>query len=214
MKLCLWTGLLLLGSVGVAQAVPVECVASAGTNCPARIPDAPQGGLVSTINVTATSCPAGSLPQLSVGLNVTHAAVGDLVVTLANPAGATATLLSNLPGSAGACRGSDIGAVFSDDGVAATCSMLIPTLTGVAAPVSPLSALTADPPTGTWTLTVTDTVNSGDGALNDWSVDAGCRQLVAPAPVSTPLSWQMFVVLAALLALIGFGALRRRGHAR
>lgn len=213
MKLSLWTGLLLLGSVGAAQAAPVECMASAGANCPARIPDAPQGALVSTINVTAASCAAGSVPELAVSLNVTHGAVGDLTVTLANPGGATATLLSNLPGSAGACRGNDINAVFRDDGVAASCQALIPSVSGGTVPATPLSALTADPPAGLWTLTITDTSNSGDGALNDWSVDAGCRQ-ITQAPAPTPLSWPMLATLAALLALIGFGALRRRGFAR
>lgn len=213
MKFSLWTGLLLLGSVGVAQAVPVECVASAGSNCPARIPDAPQPALVSTINVGATSCPAGSLPVLTASVNITHGAVGDLVVTLTNPGGATATLMSNLPGSVGACRGSDVFATFIDTGTAATCQALIPAVGGSLAPATPLAALTADPPAGLWTLTVTDTSNSGDGALNDWSVDAGCRQ-VSQAPLPTPLSWPMFAALASLLALIGFVALRRRDAAR
>lgn len=213
MKPSLWTGLLLLGSVGVAQAAPVECVASAGTHCPARIPDAPQGALVSTINVTAASCAAGSVPELAARVSVTHGAVGDLTVTLAAPGGATATLLSNLPGGAGACRGNDINAVFRDDGLAASCRMLIPSVGGNTAPATPLSALAAGSPAGTWTLTVADTSNNGDGALNDWSVDVTCRQ-VTQAPAPTPLSWPMFAALAALLALVGLVALRRSDVAR
>jgi subtilisin-like proprotein convertase family protein len=208
----LCTGLLLLGMVGYASAAPTACVATAGTNCPARILDAPQAAVVSTVNVPALSCPDSS-PLLSVAVNVTHSAVGDLTITVANPNGDTATLLSNLPGSSGPCRGSDIAAIFSDGEAAPACSMIVASVGGPLAPVTPLAPLIATPPEGIWALTIVDGANNGDGVLNDWSVDVSCAPVIPPpaaTAVSTPISWQALAVIAVLLALAAFAALRRR----
>lgn len=210
----LCTGLLFLGMVGHASAAPTACVATAGTNCPARILDAPQDAVVSTINVPALSCP-DSPPMLSVAVNITHGAVGDLTITVANPNGDTATLLSNLPGTSGSCRGSDMSATFTDGEAAPTCSMLIPSVGGTLAPATPLAPLIATPPEGIWTLTIVDNANNGDGVLNDWSVDASCAPVIPAAPaLPAPLSWQALAAIAALLALAGFDAMRRRKFSR
>lgn len=205
----LCTGLLLLGMAGAASAAPVACVATAGTNCPARILDAPQDPIASTINVPALSCPDSPM-MLSVAVNITHGAIGDLTITLANPNGDTATLLSNLPGASGLCRGSDFNGVFTDGEAAPTCSMLIASAGGIIAPAMPLAPLIATPPEGPWTLTIVDNVNSGDGALNDWSVDASCAPVIPSATVlPAPISWQALALIAALLAFAAFAALRR-----
>ncbi|MGN6517851.1 MAG: proprotein convertase P-domain-containing protein [Dokdonella sp.] len=208
----LWTGLLLLAAIGSASAAPIACVGSGGTNCPARIPDAPQAALVSTLDVPAVSCP-NSEPVLSVALQVTHGAVGDLAITLQSPGGGNVALLSNIQGVSGECRGSDIDATFTDGGAAPICSARIPSVLGTVAPAAPLAPLLATSPEGTWTLTVTDTSNSGDGALDDWSVDVSC----APVPavvVPTPLPWQTLAAIAALLALVAYRALRGKRAAR
>lgn len=205
----LWIGSLLLAVAGQAAAAPTACVASGGTNCPARIPDAPQDPLVSTIEVPAVSCPL-SQPLLDVSVGITHSAVGDLTITLESPGGETSTLLSNVQGVSGACRGSDVSAAFTDGGPPPICTSLIASVGGTVGPVTPLAPLLASSPEGTWTLTVTDAANNGDGALDDWSVDVTC----APPPVATPalpapLSWQALAAIAALLAFAAFGALRR-----
>ncbi|HEU4665002.1 MAG TPA: proprotein convertase P-domain-containing protein [Dokdonella sp.] len=214
MKLsCLWTGLLLLASAGPAFAVPTPCVASGGTNCPARIGDAPQDSLVSTVNVPAVACP-GSQPVLSVAVQLTHGDVGDLTISLQNPAGDSATLLSNLQGASGACRGGDVSAVFTDGGAAPICAALIPSVSGTISPSSPLAPLLASSPEGAWTLTVVDAANNGDGALLDWSIDVGCAPPPAAGPLPAPMSWQAFAAIFALLALAAFGALRRQRSPR
>jgi len=214
MKICaLWTGLALIGISGLAvgQSLTVDCVTSGGTNCPARIPDSPQPGIVSSIVIppaAATLCSGVSTgTTVSVQLNATHSAVGDLVVSLANPSSSTSTLLSNLQGAAGACQGSDILATFTDTGTAATCGALDPSVTGMVAPVSPLSALhtTTGAPAGTWNLTVTDNGNNGDGALNDWSLVISCG---TPPPVPAQLSRTMLAWMALALVLIGSLVLR------
>lgn len=205
----LWTGLFFLAAVGQAGAAPTACVASGGTNCPARIPDAPQGALVSTVNVPAVTCP-NSQPLLDIAVNVTHGAVGDLTITVQNPAGDSATLLSNVQGMSGACRGGDLNAIFTDGGATPICSALIPSVGGTIAAATPLAPLTTTSPEGTWTLTIADSANNGDGALNDWGVDVTCAPPPAVAALPAPLSWQALVAIAALLAFAAFAALGRK----
>jgi subtilisin-like proprotein convertase family protein len=209
----LWTGLFLLAAAAQAGAAPTACVAAGGTNCPARIGDAPQGALVSTISVPAVSCP-DSQPLLSIAVDITHGAVGDLTIDVQNPAGDSATLLSNIQGVSGACRGSDVNAIFTDGGATPICSPQIASVGGTIAPATPLAPLLATSPEGTWTLTIGDTANNGDGALNDWSVDVTCAPPVPADVVSTPLPWQTLAAIAALLALVAFRALRGTRAAR
>jgi len=211
----LWIASFLLAAAGQAGAVPVSCVESGGGNCPARILDAPQGAITSTIEVPAVECPA-SEPLLSVAVDVTHSAVGDLTISVESPGGETATLLANLPGVSGTCRGGDITAIFNDDGAAPGCAATIPSVGGTIAATTPLAPLLASSPAGTWTLTITDDANSDDGALNDWSVDVVCAPppAVGGGAVPAPLSWQALAGIALLLTLAAFGALRRQHAAR
>ena len=207
----LCTGLLLLlGMAGATSAAPVECVATAGSNCPARIADAPQDALVSTITLPDVTCAGSARPELSIAVDITHSGVGDLGISVTNPAVDSATLLSNQQGISGACRGSDVNATFHDGEAAAGCRFLIPSVAGATAPVTPLAPLITTSTAGPWTLTVADSSNNGDGALNDWSVDVVCVQVGVP-PRPAPISWQALAALATLLAFVAFVAMRRRG---
>jgi subtilisin-like proprotein convertase family protein len=163
-----------------AAAVETACVAAGGTNCPAQIPDAPQAALVSTMTVPALSCTNGGTPiGVAVRLNITHNWTGDLTVSVANPNAVSATLLTASP--------------LTNDG-----NDVIATYTGFA------NMLGTGP--GAWTLTVADTANGNDGALNDWGIDAVCS---APRPIPT-LSPLPLVGLGLLLAGLGAFGLRRR----
>lgn len=159
-----------------AMAAETACVAAGGTNCPAQIPDAPQAALTSTMTVPALSCPNGAPTGVAVRLNITHDWTGDLNITLTNPNATTATIVTANPLTN---DGSDLIATYSG----------FPTLLGAS--------------TGAWTLTVLDTANGNDGALNNWSVDAVC-------PVTVPtMSASPMAGMALLLALLGMFSLRR-----
>lgn len=209
----LWIGSFLLAAAGQVAAAPTACVASSGTNCPARIPDAPQAALVSTVEVPALVCP-GTQALLSISVAITHGSVGDLTLSVQNPGGESVTLLSNVQGASGPCRGSDLNAVFADGGGSPICSTYIASVGGTISAEAPLAPLVAASPEGTWTLTIADDSNSGDGALNDWSVDVECAPPPTADPVSAPLSWQALLAIVTLLAFTALGALRRRQSAR
>lgn len=161
-----------------AAAVETACVANGGTNCPAQIPDFPQAALTSTLTVPQLTCPGGVLPSgVAVRLDITHNWTGDLNVSLTNPNSTTATIVTANP--------------LTNDGNDLIATYTNTTLLGAG--------------TGAWTLTVLDTANGGDGALNDWGVDAVCR---APADVPA-LSPAPMTGMALLLAVLGMFSLRR-----
>jgi subtilisin-like proprotein convertase family protein len=169
--------------------VETTCTGSAGTNCPAQIPDGPLSGIRSTLTVPANVCGAGSVPTgIAVRVDITHSWIGDLTLSVINPANSTSTLVSSLAGPpAVSCDGDDIAATFQDGAAAATCqSATVPSLSGTVAPASPLAPL-ASSLAGTWTLVVTDNVHGNNGAINDWAVDVSCQAL-APADMGVALS--------------------------
>ena len=171
-----------------AHSVETTCTGSGGANCPALIPDGPLPGVNSTVIVPANICGGGTVTGATVRVNLSHSWIGDLSITVKNPASTTATLLNQLPDPpAVSCSGDDIGAVFQDGGAAPTCqSALVPSLAGTLAPVSPLAPLAASV-IGTWTLTVTDNMHGNNGLINDWAVDVTCGA-VAPPDMGVTLS--------------------------
>ncbi len=171
-----------------AFAVETACVASGGANCAALIPDGPQSGVVSTLTVPAGLCGAATPTSVSVRVNATHSWIGDLSITVTNPASQTVTLINQLPSPPStSCAGDDVSATFSDGGAAPSCAAaVVPSLSGTIAPAAALAPLTASV-AGLWTLTVTDNVNGNNGALNDWAVDVGCVVL-PPADMAVVLS--------------------------
>jgi len=165
------------------QAAETTCVAALGTNCPAQIPDDPQiPALASTMTVPQLTCPGGLQPTaVRIRVNITHNWTGDLTISATNPSSTTAVLKTASP--------------LTDDGTDLLTTYTSAALLGAGA--------------GTWTLTVDDTANGNDGALNDWGVDAVC-----PVPRDVPaLSPAPLVGLGLLLAVLGgLGLRRQRGR--
>ncbi|WP_165370561.1 reprolysin-like metallopeptidase [Hymenobacter persicinus] len=110
-------------------------------------------------------------------LNITHPNVGELEITLTNPAGRSAVLVSR------ACAGTnDISLSFDD---AATAALTCP-LTGgrTVKPISPLAALLNDPANGNWTLSINDNAAGNGGTLTGWSLELCTVGDVPAAPSS------------------------------
>lgn len=197
-----------LVSAAPVLAVETTCVASGGTNCPVQIPDGPLPGIASTITVPAAQCPAG-IQGVNVRVDVTHGWIGDLRMVVTNPSAVSATLLDRLASPPSfSCPGDDVAAVFSDDGVAATCQgVMVPSLSGTVTPVTPLAGLSATT-AGVWTLTVTDLANGNNGAINDWAVDVVCLSPQTPIPaMSTPA---LLALLLSIAAAAAFAFRRKR----
>ena len=171
-----------------ASAIQTTCSGSGGTNCAAMIPDGPLPGLSSTLTVPANICGSATATGVSVHVAATHSWVGDLSITVKNPASATSTLLAQVQDPpAVSCAGDDLSATFQDGGAALTCqSALIPAVGGTLAPVAALTPL-ASSVVGTWTLTVTDNMHGNNGFLSDWAVDVTCGAAV-PTDMGVTLS--------------------------
>lgn len=188
-----------------AIAAEVSCLASAGTNCSAQIPDGPQTGVTSSFTVPALTCSTG-IRGMGIKVNISHSFIGDLRITVTNPAAQTATLINALQSPpSSACPGDDMVVEFADSGSAPVCvAAAVPALSGVSTPATPLTGFQNNIP-GTWSLTVTDLVNGNNGLLNDWSVDAICNPLPVPATTNVGL----FVLIGLLLAAVSTQLTRR-----
>lgn len=140
----------------------------AATDVPQIIAD--QGpAVISTIQVPDAFC----LADVDVSLNISHSAVGDLIVDLTSPSGVTVRLHNNSGG-----LGSALVATYDQDAAP-----------GTTLPDGPGSLDEFDnrPASGTWTLRVQDTVFGDSGILNAWSLrllpKADCTPLASPEEI-------------------------------
>ena len=185
----------------------VRCSSGGGSNCNAAIPD--NGSVESTLNlVNPGSC--NFITGVRVGIDLEHAFVGDLRITLTDPNGRVfiggsegiVNLVDRVPGSAGANPGScgrrDVLAVYADDALREgqnACGQPLnqPALSGDLRPAQALSQLIGRRTTGNngasssgaWKLLVQDQAGGDTGQLHDWSLDLGCG---ASAPALSDLS--------------------------
>ena len=131
------------------------------------IPDANTNGITSTLTITDS----GTLTDLNVAVQVEHAHVGDLAMTLTHvESGKTITLIENPSPNNLTCAGNDINATFDDSATAdahTTCANE-PALGGDLRPNQPLSTFNGDDFSGTWHLTLSDNQAGDTGSLTSW----------------------------------------------
>ncbi|MGI5506731.1 S8 family serine peptidase [Lentzea sp. CA-135723] len=143
------------------------------TGAPIAIPDNDQTGVSVSLPVTGVGAASNlkfsvdgatcSATEGATTVGIDHTFVGDLVGTLTSPSGKSVTLFSRAGGTGNnICQ-----AVFNDDATTSFSSVTSAQapFTGSWKPVTPLSALTADPADGTWTFKVADVVGSDRGSL-------------------------------------------------
>ena len=120
-------------------------------------------GTAATIDVVVPASFEGTVTDLDVQLTITHAYVGDLIVTLTSPAGTVVTLIDR-PGRAGGvgghgCSQANIDVVLDDSAATEAdlqCSATDPAIGGTQQPFGNLSDFVGDAIAGTWTLTAVD----------------------------------------------------------
>ncbi len=126
----------------------------------AKIPDVPGKSRTSSIAVAD----AISIEQIAVSVNIKHANVGDLRLTLISPAG-TFLLVRN-----GAASGADFTlTTFSDEAAAAITAGGVHN-TGDFKPEETLASLTGLSAKGTWKLKVEDMTGGNAGQLLSWGI--------------------------------------------
>lgn len=163
----------------LAQNVILDC-ASAGSDCPARIPDGDNAGTTGSIVVPA-SATCGGLGARSVkaGVLINHTNVGDLRLVLESPLGTQFTLISRPREAtgepAGSCASDNIQASFVDGASAAVnCDFRSPAITPRRAPETGMASLAGPIQSGTWLLHVSDLSSGGDGLLTNWFLNFTC----------------------------------------
>ncbi|UWY29081.1 M12 family metallo-peptidase [Flavobacterium sp. TR2] len=128
------------------------------------------GGGYSTgdnVNVNKTvSVPAstGSVSDVNVSVNVTHARFSDLTMQIISPKGTTVTLFNKNCGS----TNSTFALQFDDSGTALNCST---TTSQIVIPSTALSAFNGENPEGAWTFRVLDDTVGALGTINAASVN-------------------------------------------
>ncbi len=193
-------------AVSLASAQPV----CSTPNTP--IPDDASPGVQIPIIV---DLPAGSLvDSITVDLDIDHDWVGDLVVTLTGPGGASAVLLdragipsTGFPGPFG-CGGRNVMATFDDAGPIAAesvCSLTgDPVISGVVRPAGALASLIGADAPGVWTLTVAD-----NSAFDTGIVRSVCLDLEASRPcvpdLAAPFGTLNFFDISAFIGLFNAG---------
>jgi uncharacterized delta-60 repeat protein len=183
----------------------VRCTSSSGSNCSAAIPD--NGAVDSTINlINPGSC--NYITGVRVGVDLSHAYIGDLRIMLTDPNGRVfiggsegiVSLANRVPvagGNPGSCGLHDIIATYADDALREGqfgCGQPLtqPGLSGELRPAQALSQLIGRrttgndgaSSTGAWVLRVQDAATGDAGQLHDWSLDLQCS---ANAPALSDL---------------------------
>lgn len=169
MKRLLLASLFVFASPSLAEEVVICAVGSI------NIPDGLTSGLSLPLNISEETT-GRVVVSVSVDLEIEHPWIGDLVVRLINPDGATVvdllartgTVPYGFPGPFG-CGGDDVLALLEDaaaDSVEEVCAIGVqPVLAGSLRPSEPLAAFNGLDPEGTWTLLISDRQSGDSGQL-------------------------------------------------
>jgi subtilisin-like proprotein convertase family protein/uncharacterized protein YvpB len=152
---------------------------------PIFIPDNNPDGVSNFIDITENQL----LVNLSLYIDVSHSAVGDLMVKLTNPSSSITELVLNRPGNeSNRCAENDIVAILKDQAaqkVDDQCASESPAISGIYLPSQNLSSFTKTIPSGTWRINISDHETGNVGELNHWCIIAELSN-VLPSPTPTP----------------------------
>ena len=117
--------------------------------------------LSKTVTVPAS---IGTISDVNVSVNVTHARFEDLEMQIVSPSGKVVTLFNKSCGT----TNSTLALQFDDSGNALNCNT---TTSQIVIPASALSAFNGENSQGNWTFSVKDAVTGGFGTINSASVN-------------------------------------------
>lgn len=125
-----------------------------------------------------------TIGDLNISIDITHTWIGDITVTLQGPASIGSPVLTLLEIPCGDFQ--NINCTIDDDGDAPGC-FGNPAISGLVAPVDPLSSLNTLPADGEWILRVLDHNNEDGGTINNFSINL-CRVENALSVGTNPIS--------------------------
>jgi subtilisin-like proprotein convertase family protein len=145
------------------------------SDVPRDIPDYPQTGVSSTLDLAPGVC--SNITDLKVAVNISHPYAGDLIVTLAH--NETSAVIIDQPGyptSTYGCQGNGIIDVVLYDSASKQVenSNCTQDFLGYFSPNNTLSVFNSADASGTWSLTVSDNATGDVGSLNSWGLILSC----------------------------------------
>jgi subtilisin-like proprotein convertase family protein/uncharacterized protein YvpB len=155
---------------------------------PVPIPDNLPNGMDDYISISEGRL----LINLSLYLDISHSAVGNLVVKLTNQnTNKTITVLDRPGNQNSHCSENDIVAIL-DGGAAQSvneqCAPESPAISGIYLPGQSLKVFSRVIPSGIWQLNISDQESSNIGSLNHWCLEAQLSNLIPlPSPTPTPV---------------------------
>jgi len=144
----------------------------------------PGSAIVSTTVSTLTVGNDVAIDDLNVNLDISHAWIGDIIVTLESPMGTVVTLIDQIGAPLTLFGCPDDGVLVTLDDAAAnpiedSCSGGV--ITGDFSPNGSLADFNGEDTAGDWTLTIVDTFTGGDdGVLNSWGITYEFAPMVTP----------------------------------
>ena len=130
-------------------------------NSNVNIPDNDPSGIDALLNIPDKI----EITDINVTLNISHSYVGDLKITLKNPAGDEVVFVQN-----SSKEGSNYTNTTFDDSAALTIIQGNPPYTGSFKPVDLLAAYNGTQSKGNWTLHISDNEADDEGKLLDWKI--------------------------------------------
>jgi len=168
--------LLASAAILLALAWPLPAAEVKGVWCnhvDQAIPDANEVGIFPAIDIS-TGVPNASIDSIQVYVALRHTYVGDLSISLLDPALASRLLIST-PG-APPCAEDDIAATFTDfafDYGDDVCDATPRAIHGIVRPDEPFYLYQPRLLNGTWTLHIADTATTDIGTFNAWCLLSG-----------------------------------------
>lgn len=143
-------------------------------NVIATVPDSE-----ATVPVTVTG--GYTIGDLNVSMDITHTWIGDITVTLEGPISIGSPVITLLDVPCGDFQ--NISCTIDDDGSPLSCGGN-PGVTGLIAPVDPLSSLNSLPADGEWILRVYDHNDEDGGTINSFSINICSVQNALSVPTN------------------------------
>lgn len=173
------------GIAPTATPQPGTCTVYSSTDVPVNLPNG-AASIDSNLSVSGS----GTIQDLNVSVDMSHAWVGDLIFTLSHD-NTSVTIIDRpgAPASTYGCSIDDIQATLDDEAASAVenqCARSAPAISGAFQPNQALSAFDGLSGDGDWVLQVEDAYTSEDaGTLNAWSIEI-CTGSTLPTPTSVP----------------------------
>lgn len=154
------------------------------------IPDNNPTGISRTISIQDNRY----IADLDISIDITHAWVGDLVISIEHQeTNQIATLIHQpgVPATTLGCGQNNIKAIFDDeltDDAEHKCSSTAAAISGIFIPFTPLNRYDSGSIYGNWHINVSDNSSGTTGKLNKWCIIASLTHYPqSPTPTPTPL---------------------------